>query len=84
MPGKKKKLTTLSELTKTLEDEQMRLSNENKGTANYSRSSKPKKRKPSEQGRKKGTENRLDNERENSQQEVKECKTCGGKHQRDC
>ena len=39
----KEKLPTLSELTKTLEDEQMRLSNENRGTANYARSSKSKK-----------------------------------------
>ena len=44
----KEKLPILSKLTKALEDEQMRLSNENKGTANYTRSSKPKKDKPSE------------------------------------
>lgn len=42
----KEKLPTLSELTKTLENGQ---SNENTGTANYARSSKSKKAKPSEQ-----------------------------------
>ena len=62
----------------------MRLSNENRETANYARSSKPKKRKSSERGGRGGTEKRLDNEGENRKQEVKECKTCGGKHQGDC
>ena len=81
----KEKLPTLSELTKTLEDEQMRLSNENRGTANYARSSKSKKIKPSEQGSKKGgTERGSDDEGEKKRQEVRECKTCGGKHQGDC
>lgn len=45
---KKEKLPTLSKLTKALEDEQMRLLNENRGIANYARSSKPKKAKLSE------------------------------------
>ena len=62
----KEKLPTLSELTKTLEDEQMRLSNENRGTANYARSSKSKKAKPSERGSKKGgMDKRSDDEGEN-------------------
>ena len=58
----KEKLPTLSELTKALEDEQLRLSNENRGTANYARSSKLKKAKPSEQREKGGTEKGSDNE----------------------
>ncbi len=57
----KEKLQTLSELAKTLEDEQMRLSNQNRGTANYVRSSKPKKAKLSEQGGNGGTEKGPDN-----------------------
>ncbi len=80
----KEKLPTLSELTKTLEDEHMRLSNENRGTANYTRSSKPKKGKPSEQGGKRDTEKESNNEEENRKQEVKECKTCREKHHWDC
>lgn len=44
----KEKLPNLSKLIKTLEDEQIHLSNENRETANYTYSSKPKKRKPSE------------------------------------
>lgn len=45
----KEKLPTLSEVTKALENGQMRLSNEKTETANYARSSKSKKAKPSEQ-----------------------------------
>ncbi len=44
----KEKLSTISELTKTLEDVQMGHSNEKRRTTNYTRSSKPKKAKPSE------------------------------------
>lgn len=44
-----KRLSTPSELTKALEDEQLRLLNENSGTANYACSSKPKEVEPSEQ-----------------------------------
>ncbi len=62
----------------------MRFSNENRGTANYARSSKPKNAKPSEQGGKGGTEKRPDNEGEKKKQEVKECKICERKHLRDC
>lgn len=58
----------------------MCLSNENKRTANYVCSSKPKKRKLSQQREKEGMEKGLDDERENKIQEVKKCKTCGGKH----
>ena len=65
-----------------LEDGQMRLSNENRGTANYVHNSKSKKAKPSEQGSKKGgMDKRSDNEGENKKQEVKKYKICGGKHQ---
>lgn len=39
----KENLPTLSELTKTLKDEQMRVSNKNRGPANYICSSKLKK-----------------------------------------
>ncbi len=80
----KEKLPTPSELTKTLEDKHMRLSNENRGTANYACSSKPKKGKPSEQRGKEYKKKGSDNEEENRKQEVKECKTCGGKHHGDC
>ncbi len=62
----------------------MRLSNENRGKANYACSSKPKKAKPSEQGGKEGTEKGSDNEGEKKRQEVKGGKICGGKHLRDC
>ena len=44
----KKKLLTLSELTKTFEDKQIRLLNKNRETANYAPSSKSKKAKRSE------------------------------------
>lgn len=76
----KEKLSILSELTKTLEDEQMRLSNKNRGTAKYARSLKPKKAKASEQKKKKGTENGFDIKGNKKRQEVKECKIYGGKH----
>lgn len=75
----KKAPLTLSELTKTLEDEQIHLSNENKRTANYTRRSKSKKAKPSEQKRG-GMEKRSNNEREKKRQEVNGFKICGGKH----
>ena len=80
----KEKLLTLSELTKALEEVQMRLSNENRGTANYARNSKFKKAKPSEQGGRTSTEKGSDNEEEKKKQEEKKCKICGGKHQWDC
>ena len=69
----KEKLLTLSELTKALEEVQMRLSNENRGTANYARNSKPKKAKSREQGGRTNTEKGSDNEGEKKKQEGKEC-----------
>lgn len=60
----KEKLPILSELTRTLEDEQMYLSNENRRTANYAYSSKPKKVKPIEQGERASTEKKSDNKGE--------------------
>ncbi len=80
----KEKLPTLSELTKTLEDKQMRLSNKNTGTANFARCSKPRKAKPSEQGGKGGTEKGADNQVAKKKQEVKEYKVYGGKYLGDC
>ncbi len=80
----KEKLPTLNKLTKALEDQQLRLSNENRRTANDARSSKTKKAKRSEQREKGGTEKGSDNEGEKKRQEVKECKTCVGKHHGDC
>ncbi len=80
----KEKFPTLSKLTKALKDEQLRLSNEKRGTANYARSSKTKKAKPSEQRKKGGTKKGSDNEGEKKRLEVKEWKTCGGKHHGDC
>ena len=62
----------------------MRLSNENRGTANYACSSKPKKGKPNEQRETGGIEKGSDNKGENRKQKVKECRTCRGKHQEDC
>ena len=79
----KEKLPTLSELTKTLENGQMRLSNENTGTASSARCSKSKKAKPSEQVSRGGTEKGSDNGEEKKKQEVRERKTWGGKHQGD-
>ncbi len=58
----------------------MRLSNENRGKANYARSSKLKNGKSSEQAGRWDTEKRSDNEGENRKQEVKECTTCGENH----
>ena len=80
----KGKPSILSELTRTLEDKQMRLSNVNKGTANYACSSKPKKAKPSEQGGKEGIEKESDKKGEKKNQEMKEYKIYIGKHLRDC
>ena len=80
----KEKFLTLSKLTKALKDEQQRFSNENRGTANYACNSKLKKAKPSEQREKGGTEKGSDNEGKKKKQEVKECKTCGGKYHGDC
>ena len=62
----------------------MRPSNENRGTANYARSSKPKKAKLSEQVGRGGADKESDNEGEIKRHEVKKCKTCGGKHKGDC
>ena len=61
-----RKAPILSELTKTLEDEQMRLSNENRGITNYACSLKPKKAKSNEQkSKKERVDKRLDNRGEN-------------------
>ncbi len=62
----------------------MCLSNKNRGTANYTHNLKPKKAKSSEQREKRGTEKESNNEGEKKRQEVKEYKTCGGKHHEDC
>lgn len=71
----------LNKQTKTLEDKQMHLLNENRGIANYACSSKSKKVKPSEQkSKKRGMEKRSDDERENKKQKVKKCKICDKKH----
>lgn len=60
--GENEKLSTLCKLIKVLEDEQLYLSHENKGTANYTCSSKPKKTKLSEQKEKGDIEKRSNNE----------------------
>ena len=57
----------------------MRLSNENKETANFARSSKSKP-KPSDQEDKKGTEKGSQPNSDKKKQENKECRTCGRKH----
>ncbi len=62
----------------------MRFSNENSETANYARSSKLKKAKPSEQGGKEVTKKGSGNEEKKKRQEVKECKIYGEKHLGDC
>lgn len=59
---KKKKLSTLSKLTKVLEDKQLRLSNKNRRTTNYAGNSKSKKTKLSEQREKRRIKKRFDNE----------------------
>lgn len=79
----KKKLSNISELTKTLTDEQMYLSNENREIVNYTRNLKPKKGKPSEQRGKEDTKKGSDNKKKNRKQEVKKYKTCGKKNLRD-
>lgn len=76
----KEKFLILSELTKALENEQLHLSNENKRITNYAYSSKPKKTKPSEQKKRRGTKKKFDNEKNKKKSEVKEYKICGGKH----
>lgn len=58
----KEKLSTLSELTKSLENKQMRPSNQNRGTANYAYSFTPKKAKPSEEKKKERTNKQYDSE----------------------
>lgn len=78
------KLPTLSELTKVLENEQMCLSNENKGIANYACSSKPRKAKARKQKEKRCIERGSDNEKEKKRREVKKCETCEEKHYEDC
>ncbi len=78
----KEKLPTFSELTKTLEDKEMLLSNENKWTANFARSYKfePK---PSDQENRRGTEKGSQPNLDKKKQENKKCQTCGRKHQVD-
>ena len=61
----------------------MYLSNENRGTVNYTYSSKLKKTKPSEQVGRGGADKKSDNEEEIKRQKVKKCKTCGRKHKGD-
>ncbi len=61
----------------------MRLSNENKETANFARSSKSKP-KPSDQEDKKGTEKGSQPNSDKKKQENKECRTCGRKHWKEC
>ncbi len=73
------KLPTLSELTKTLEDKEIRLSNENKGTANFAYSSKSKP-KLSDQKNKRDTEKDSQPNSDKKIQENKECQTFGGIH----
>ena len=80
----KQALPILSKLIKTLEDEQMRFSNENKNSANYACNSKSKKAKPSKEGGKEQIEKGSDNEGEKKKNKVRECITCGGKHQGNC
>ncbi len=75
----KEKLLTLSELTKTLEDEEIRLSNVNKETANFACSSKPKP-KPSDQENRMGIEKGSQPNSDKKMQENKECRTCGRNH----
>lgn len=82
--NRKKALSTLSKLTKTLEDEQIHPSNKNNETTNYIYSLKSKMTKPSKQRRKKRIKKRSDNKREKKKQEVGKCKTYREKHQRDC
>ncbi len=78
----KEKLWTLSELTKTLEDEEVRLSNRNKGTANFACGFKSKP-KPSDQENR-STEKGSQPNSDKKKQENKECRTCGEKHRGDC
>ena len=61
----------------------MRLSNENKRTANFARSSKSQP-KPSDQENKRGTEKGSQPNSDKKKQENEECRTCGGKHRGDC
>ncbi len=68
----KKKLLTLSELIKTLEDEEMRLSNRNKRTVNFAHSSKSKP-KSSDQENRRGTEKGSQPNSDKKKQENKEC-----------
>ena len=80
----KEALLTPSKPTKTLKDEQIRFSNENKRIANYAHSSKLKKTKPSRQRKKEGIKKQSKNKGENKKQKVRECKTCGGNYEGDC
>ncbi len=73
------KLPTFSELTKTLEDEEMRLSNQDRGIANFARGSKAKS-KPNEQENKEVEEG----SEKQKWQEKDKCHYCGKKHPGDC
>lgn len=76
----KKKLLTLSDITKTLEDKQLRHSNKNRKTANYIHSSKLKKAKLNEQREKAETEKGVNNKKDKKRQELKEYKIYRSKH----
>lgn len=72
----KKVFLTLSELTKTLEDEQIYFLNKNKGTTNYAYSSKLKKTKLSKQRGKNKIKKKSNNKKEKKMQEIREYKIC--------
>ena len=80
---KKEKLLRLSELTKTLENKWICLSNENKSTANFTRSSKSKLKSNGQENRK-DTEKSFQLNSDKKKQENKQCLTCERKHQGDC
>lgn len=71
-------------MIKAIEDEQLRLSNENKEIANYAHSLKPKKAKPSEQKEKRGLGKGSNIQVDKKRPEVKKYKTYGEKHHGDC
>lgn len=62
----------------------MHLSNNNRRTANYAYSFKPKKVKSSEQKGRRKTKKRFNNEEDKKRQEMKECKIYREKYLRKC
>ena len=72
----KAQLPTLSKITKTLEDEELRLKNENTASANFAKKAKSRSAGHKNSEKKSG--------KDSTNQKKEECKTCGGSHSGEC